>query len=106
MTRVLFREYYDKSVITVEGHSGFDERGKDIVCAGISTLLCTLINCLRDEESAGRIKLLRDIVRDGYICFEIEYFDYAKERTKAITETCVSGLYMLSEQYPEYLHFE
>ena len=106
MTRVFYREYYDKALIIAEGHSGFDIEGRDIVCAGISTLVCTLINCLKDEESADRLKLVRDIVRDGYICFEIEYFDFSKERIRAIIETCISGLYMLSEQYPRYISFE
>ncbi len=101
MIKVYHREYYGKSFITIEGHACYGKKGEDIVCAGVSALVCTLINCLRDEESAGRVKLLRDVVRDGFVALEVEYFDFAKERTQAITETVLSGLYMLSEEYPQ-----
>lgn len=106
MTKVFYREYYGNILVIVEGHSGFDEYGKDIVCAGVSTLVFTLVNSIHDEESAGRLKLLRDIVRDGYVCLEIEPFDFAKERICAVADTCVNGLLMLAEHYPEYIKFE
>ncbi len=31
-------------VITVSGHSGYEERGKDIVCASVSSIVITTIN--------------------------------------------------------------
>lgn len=106
MTEVFYREYHDRTVLTVEGHSGFRKRGTDVVCAGVSTLVCTLLNCLKDEESGGRLKLHREIVRDGYVSVEIEHFSFAAERTKAIVDAMVSGLYMLSEEYPENVRVE
>lgn len=106
MTKVFYRECYDNLVIIVEGHSGFAKPGEDVVCAGISTIVFTLINCIRDEEAKGRLKLLRDIVREGYICLEIESFDYAKERISGITDACITGLSILSEHYPQYIRFE
>lgn len=33
--------------LLVEGHAGFAERGKDVVCAGVSALVCTLAENLR-----------------------------------------------------------
>lgn len=106
MTKVFYREYYDNTLIVVEGHSGFAENGEDVVCAGVSALVFTLINCVRDEESKGRLKLTRDIVRDGYVCFEIESFDFSKERISGITDACITGLLMLQEHYPQYVKFE
>lgn len=106
MTRICHREYYDRILIVAEGHSGYGVSGKDIVCAGISTLICTLVNCIKEEESADRLKLRRDIVRDGYVCLEFEVFDYAKERVSGIVDACLTGLYMLCEEYPEYVRVE
>ena len=42
---------YDNQV-TIEGHSGYAEHGKDIVCAGISALVPALVNSLNmlDED--------------------------------------------------------
>ena len=106
MTKVLYREYYDKTLIIIEGHSGYDVSGNDIVCAGVSALVCTLVNCLRDESAAERICLLRDVVRSGYVCFEVESYDFAKERIKGVFDTLVTGFLMLAEHYPQYVVFE
>ena len=106
MTKVLYRECYDNFLIIVEGHSDFAEYGEDVVCAGISTVVFTLVNCIRDEEAKGRLKIIKDIVRDGYVCLEIESFDYAKERIEGITDACITGLSILAEHYPEYIKFE
>ena len=54
MTKVFYREYYDNTLIVIEGHSGFAESGKDVVCAGVSALVFTLVNCIRDEEAKDR----------------------------------------------------
>ena len=106
MTTVYHREYYDRLFLTIEGHSGFGKNGEDIVCAGISTLAYTLLNCMLDEESSGNIKLIRNIVRDGYICLEIEYFDFSKARIKGAIDACITGLLMLEESYPQYIKFK
>ena len=50
--------------ITIKGHALFDDYGKDIVCAAVSTLAITTINniivlddSLRVQEDAGFIKI-------------------------------------------------
>ncbi len=106
MTKVCERRYYDKILINIEGHSGYAKSGEDIVCAGVSALVCTLLNCINDEEADGRLKLHKNIVRDGYVCIEVEAFDFAENRVEAIIETCMKGLYMLSCEYPKYITFE
>jgi hypothetical protein len=32
------------NLITIKGHAGFDEKGKDIVCASVSSIVITTIN--------------------------------------------------------------
>ncbi len=103
MTSVFYREYYDNLIFSVEGHSGFAAAGSDIVCAGVSVLCYTLLNTLLDEEAKENIKLVKNIVSDGYLYLEIAFFDYTKERIKAITETILTGFYMLEENYPDYV---
>ena len=106
MTRVCYREYYDKVIFIIEGHSGFGAVGADVVCAGISTLVYALINCLTDEESAERLKLRRKIIRDGYAFFEIEKFDFSRERVSGIIDGFVTGFLMLAENYPDHVRME
>ncbi len=103
MTTVCYREYYDRFLVLIEGHSGFGKSGDDIVCAGVSTISYTLLNTLLDEEAEGNIKLIRNIVRDGYICLEIECAEHIKQRVKGIIDTCIKGFFMLEESYPAYV---
>lgn len=35
--------YLPGKKVTIKGHAGYAEKGKDIVCAAISTLYCTMI---------------------------------------------------------------
>ena len=38
-------------IITVSGHSGYEERGKDIVCASVSSIVITTINAIIEIDS-------------------------------------------------------
>ena len=106
MTMVTYRDYYDKTLIIAEGHSGSAPRGQDLVCAGVSCLVYMLINTLIDEEASGRIRLVRNVVRDGYVCVELEPFDFSRDRVKGIVDAFMTGIYMLAEGYPNNLRVE
>jgi uncharacterized protein YsxB (DUF464 family) len=106
VTRITCREYHDNILFIAEGHSGYGDRGSDIVCAGISCLVYTLINTLLDEESSDRVHLVRQIIRDGYVCLEIEKFEFSKDRVNGIIDACMTGFYMLRDNYPEAVKIE
>ncbi len=106
MTTVTYRDYYDKTLIIAEGHSGSAPKGQDLVCAGVSALVYTLLNTLADEDTSDRIKFVRNIVREGYVCLEFEIFDFARDRVKGIVDSFMTGLYMLSESYPQNVKIE
>ena len=38
-------------LITISGHSGYEERGKDIVCASVSSIVITTINGIIDIDN-------------------------------------------------------
>ena len=38
-------------LITISGHSGYEERGKDIVCASVSSIVTTSINAIIELNS-------------------------------------------------------
>ena len=59
-----------------------------------------------DEESAERLKLRRKIIRDGYAFFEIEKFDFSRERVSGIIDGFVTGFLMLAENYPDHVRME
>ena len=53
--------------IEVKGHAMYDEEGKDIVCASVSSIVITSVNAiLRFDEEA-----LKYEEKDGYISIDI-----------------------------------
>lgn len=57
----------NKNHIEIKGHAMYDDIGKDIVCAAVSTIVITTINAiLRFDENAINYK-----DSDGYISIDI-----------------------------------
>ena len=59
------------SEITIEGHSGYEELGKDIVCAAVSSISITTVNALISIDE-GCIVYTND---DGFLKIEIKKHD-------------------------------
>ena len=61
MIRVNYLRTETHHRLAVKGHAGYDDSGRDIVCAGISSITCALMNFLTnrvemsvEEVHAGR----------------------------------------------------
>lgn len=86
--------------IKVEGHSGYSVKGKDIVCAGISTLFQTLI------LSVSRILKLKQQVKrneSGLLSTEIDIQNIGREdseKLKVLIESFILGSSEISKEYP------
>ncbi len=79
--------------ITISGHANYDEFGKDIVCASVSSTVITTINILlsldKDSISYDDTKgLIIDILKDD-------------DTTKEIINVLVSNLLELERAYPK-----
>jgi uncharacterized protein YsxB (DUF464 family) len=87
-----------KDGITIEGHAGYAEPGKDIVCAGVSTLAQTLIESLnrltsddfdhRIDEERGLLELKMWSLSDCGRCMIDSFF---------------IGIEFFATYYPEYV---
>ncbi len=106
MTKVYYREYYDDIILNIEGHSGYSYMGNDIVCAGISTLVCALVNTLLDEEASGNIKFKTYFTGDGIVNLQIKRFSFSKSRIDGMISLIMTGFYALEETYPDYIRIE
>lgn len=80
-----------KISLTMKGHSTYKEKGQLLVCAGISTLLYTLIGYLRNSFGC-RLRIFRLAPGD----VEIECTDLGEE---AFRMACI-GFLQLGESYP------
>lgn len=80
------------SNITIVGHSGYDVSGKDIVCAGVSSIVITTVNAIIkiDEDSISYTK------NDGFIELNII------KHTKIIDLLIDNMLSLLKEMENEY----
>lgn len=85
-----------KDSISVLGHSGYAPNGKDIVCAAVSTLVCTLVNSL-DALARDKIEYR---ISDGTGI--IRYGDLS-EAGKLLVDSFFIGISAISEQYPEHV---
>ena len=92
--------HYDRenAELTVQGHAGYAEYGKDIVCSAVTILTATLAVLLypysAEECFDAELGLFHARVPDNSFPKEnfIQYFDFA-----------VEGLRLLSNTYPQNL---
>ena len=84
------------SGITVEGHAGYAPRGQDIVCAGVSTLVQTLVESL-EAFCADAISYS---LKPGMV--EIKFRDLSADADLLISSFFV-GICMIAERYPDHV---
>ena len=91
--------------IELEGHAGYAEEGRDIVCAGISTLYYTLLNRMIDvqEQTLSANVSYNGVPEMEKSYIEIEYEDYIKPEIRIIWDTMMLGFRMMAEQYSRWI---
>ena len=96
MTRIVFGDGY----LEVKGHSGYDVRGRDIVCAGISTACNALVAALLPLRKHGLLEDLR--VRKG--AGEFSLFFVGASRVARDTVFAFETLFRAyAEEFPEHI---
>lgn len=89
--------------LRVEGHAGYDEEGKDIVCAAASILFYTLARALQEMESKGELQRFFCRSSKGKAFVGCLPRSDCEQSTALLFETIESGYQLLQEQYKEYL---
>lgn len=85
--------------ITIKGHANYDEHGKDIICASVSSIVTTSINSIL-------------ILDKGTICYEskegLVKIDILKseEITQKLLENMINMLSELEDNYPKNIKVE
>lgn len=80
----------------VEGHAGFDEYGKDIICAGVSAVTQAAVLGLRDlaGDPAEYEK------RSGYLAVRVRPAVAAQPGPQAILRTVELAVTSISQEHP------
>ena len=92
-------EKNDTKIISLEvsGHSNYDEKGKDIVCAGVSAIVVGGINALLNENK----KAIDYECKDGYAYVFVKNID--NDNINMILDVITTQLYTIEESYPKFI---
>lgn len=104
MIQVTYHRDYNR--VTVKGHAGSDEPGKDLVCASASILAYTLAANVANLEEQGAVRDMTAELREG----DTEIACTPNRRNRAVItlifDTVCAGFELLAKQYPQYISYE
>ena len=84
---------YNDKVIKISGHAGFDDYGKDIVCASVSSIVYTTVNGIMNiNENAIKFTDNTDMVIENISNDDI---------TNKLLDSMLDLLKDLEKQYPK-----
>ena len=49
----MIKVIYNSNTIKISGHAGYAEYGKDIVCASVSSVIATIVNCIMNIDKSS-----------------------------------------------------
>lgn len=85
--------------ISIQGHAGYAEKGKDIVCAGVTALTQTLIKSINDLT----MDRPEYEIAPGVFYMELKNLS---EKSKILVDSFFIGLCSIAEEFPEYIRIE
>lgn len=80
---------------TCKGHAGFDDYGKDIVCAGVSMLVINTINSI--EQFTDCVFSVDSDETTGFIKFEVS--ESISEQVGLLLDSMVLGISNVQKEY-------
>lgn len=82
--------------IIIDGHAGYAETGKDIVCAGVSALAQTLIKSIEDLTSST----IQYDIDPGRVDIK---FKNLSEEGKLLVDSFFLGICLIADEFPDYI---
>lgn len=101
MIQVTYNEVGDEMILRAEGHAGYAEKGKDIVCAAVSVLMQTLA-CSVEANNTGNTFELSDGKNGNRLTVQAPMSVLNRDKFDLVVE----GLIRLAENYPENVQFK
>ena len=91
--------------ITVRGHAGSAEEGKDLVCAAVSALVLTAAANVRRMEEKGCTYSTAVTVDKGDAEIQVNPKAYFRLSIMQILDAICAGFEVLAREYPEYVRY-
>lgn len=88
--------------VTITGHAGSDEPGKDLVCCAVSTIAQCMVHDL-EALHGGMIKKAEYKVQPGNFHLRVVPCEYRRITIRTIYDTFINSLQYVADNYPEYV---
>ena len=95
----MIRVKHHNDGVTIEGHAGYAEAGQDIVCAGISAIVQTLIQSVEDLTT----DVIEYTMQPGFV--EIRFLTLSGE-SRVLLDSAMIGLEMIADAHPHHVVIE
>ena len=104
MIRVVYHRDYCR--VSVTGHAGSDEKGKDLICASASILAYTLAEYVKKVKEEDKVKFDLTILEEGDTIISCSpYYENKTEITTVFDAIC-RGFELLARDYPENISYK
>lgn len=100
MIRVWYRREGDSHSLKMDGHADYAGHGEDIVCSGVSAIVCALLGWL--ENNSEDLSYCDYEAESGSVHIDCE----GGERTAAVFEMTAIGLLQIEDSYKDHLEIE
>lgn len=107
MLKVTFEQKDNNLILKLEGHAGYAEIGKDIVCASASILACTVAQFVQEAERRGDLKSTPTVKLESgnafISCEPTEDILFGMQDMYLFAEL---GYEILAQNYPQYVELK
>ena len=104
MINVTFTESGKKLSLRIEGHAGYDEIGKDIICASASILALTVAQFVMETEHHGDLKSPAEVrLESGDTYISCEPSEEMWCGVQNMYSFAMIGYAILEHNYPQYV---
>ena len=104
MIQAIYYRQYNR--LTIEGHAHSDEPGKDLVCAGASTLAYTLAANVANLSDNGFVRDVTVKLEPGDTEIACKSKSGSQVMVGRIFESVCVGFEILATNYPQYISYE
>lgn len=91
--------YVDEKIkhVSIKGHANYDTKGKDILCAAVSTAILVTANAMELLSLNQHVDLT---IKEGYFKLDVKTFD---QTNHVLLTNLEYTLLDLEKQYPNYM---
>jgi uncharacterized protein YsxB (DUF464 family) len=105
--KVTFTESHEKLSLRIEGHAGYAEHGKDIVCASATILAYTVAQYVEYEDNQGNLNAPAEIrLESGDTVVSCEPKEEILKWLWDAYQFAKMGFLILAHNYPQYVSLD